>query len=143
LTVLTLTGISKLYTGILDPDPWKRWTAYQAAHHPFLVGGPIQRKQDRPQSVEEHKDENQANLLCDIYWEAPFDPNICRRKLLNVQKMREKQQAARRGYNSRPHNVGHTRPPSTGSHDSERYVTHVDSVWHSFFPVECSPCISF
>eukprot|EP00536_Pseudo-nitzschia_multiseries_P011849 jgi/Psemu1/207124/e_gw1.427.23.1 len=23
--------------GILDPDPWKRWTAYQVASHPFLT----------------------------------------------------------------------------------------------------------
>ncbi len=48
-----------------------------------------------------NKDENQANILCDIYWEAPWDPNICRRKLLNVQKVREKQQVSRRGFNSR------------------------------------------
>ncbi|EED88177.1 hypothetical protein THAPSDRAFT_37862, partial [Thalassiosira pseudonana CCMP1335] len=24
--------------GVLDPDPWKRWTAHQASMHPFLTG---------------------------------------------------------------------------------------------------------
>ena len=73
--------------GILDPDPWKRWTAFQAAQHPFLTGASPRRKSDDVDS---------------IYWIPPWDPSICRRKLLNVQKMREKQQALRRSFgNSR------------------------------------------
>jgi hypothetical protein len=40
--------------------------------------------------------ENLANKVCDAYWNPPPDPNIYRRQLLNAQKMREKQQAARR-----------------------------------------------
>lgn len=61
--------------GILDPDPWTRLTAHQALSHPFITG-------------------NVA--LCEvgtqeIIWSAPWDPTICRRKLLNVQKNREKQ----------------------------------------------------
>lgn len=61
------------------------------------------------------KNENQANILCDVYWEAPWDPSICRRKLLNVQKMREKQHVARRSFSGR---VTPSRSPSTGTQDS-------------------------
>lgn len=123
LTGLALTDLF-LITGILDPDPWKRWTAHQASHHPFVAGGPIQRRRDGPRISEEIKDENRANLIGDIYWEPPWDPGICRKKLLNVQKMREKQNAARRGFSGN-RNVGHTRPQSVGSNDGlvgDRYV---------------------
>lgn len=105
--------------GILDPDPWKRWTATQVAQHPFLVGGPIVRKRDRPATAQFNKDENQANIICDIYWEAPWDPNICRRKLLNVQKIREKQQTTRRGFSSR-----NSRPSGASAHDSPTNMMH-------------------
>ena len=67
-------------SGILDPDPWKRWTAFQAAQHPFLTGAHPRRKSDD---------------LDVIYWVPPWDPSICRRKLLNVQKTRERQQSRR------------------------------------------------
>jgi hypothetical protein len=108
-----------LLPGILDPDPWKRWTSHQAAQHPFATGGPVSRRPDHL-NPETMKDENQANILCDIYWEPPWDPGICRRKLLNVQKMREKQQSMRVGYSN-------SRPQSRSSHDgdgsvSSRYV---------------------
>jgi serine/threonine protein kinase len=90
--------------GVLDPDPWKRWTAFQALQHPFLIGdfGQFRRKSDEMKL--DSKEENQANLKLDLYWQAPWDPAICRRKLLNVQKMREQQQALRKNVSSRPHN---------------------------------------
>jgi hypothetical protein len=109
------------FLGILDPDPWKRWTAAQASQHPFLVGGDFMRKRDRPATAQFSKDENQANLLCDVYWEAPWDPNICRRKLLNVQKMREKQPASRRNFNGRN---APARPSSANSHDGSTNIMH-------------------
>lgn len=78
-------------------------------------------KRDKPATLQFSKDENQANIICDIYWQAPWDPNICRRKLLNVQKMREKQQAARRGFNGRN---APPRPSSANSHDGSNNLTH-------------------
>lgn len=72
------------------------------------------RKRDRPLTAQSSKDENQANILCDIYWEAPWDPNVCRRKLLNVQKLREKQHSTRRGFTGRN---ATPRPSSASGHD--------------------------
>ena len=73
-------------------------------------------------AIEIAKEENHANAISDIYWEPPWDPGICRRKLLNVQKTRERQQAARRGYSSNRHSSRH----SVGSLDDgsvgSRYV---------------------
>lgn len=62
------------------------------------------------------KDDNHANRLFNMYWEAPSDPTIYRRKLLNVQKTREKQQAARRGFN-RGHGHSRSRSVSPSSQD--------------------------
>jgi hypothetical protein len=126
-------------TGILDPDPWKRWTAHQASHHPFITGGPFEQRRDSTLNAEDLKEENQANLICDIYWEPPLDPGICRRKLLNVQKTREKQQAMRRGLNSRSHGMSSNRSQSGVSVDGSvgntsgggRYVEK-DSITHPF-----------
>ena len=84
--------------GLLDPDPWKRWTAYQASQHPFITGQPGQLRKKTAETKLDYNEENQANQLFDAYWVAPWDPGICRRKLLNVQKMREKQNTQRRGY---------------------------------------------
>jgi serine/threonine protein kinase len=95
--------------GVLDPDPWKRWTAFQALQHPFLTGDFGQFRRKSSEMKLDSKEENQANLKLDLYWQAPWDPAICRRKLLNVQKMREQQQALRKNVSSRPHthiNVG-------------------------------------
>lgn len=122
--------------GILDPDPWKRWTAAQAAQHPFLVGGPITRNRDRPPTTQVNKDENQANILCEIYWEAPWDPNICRRKLLNVQKVREKQQVSRRGFNNR--NIP-PRPSSSNSHDTSMKTVESSSALSQSPPKHTGP----
>jgi len=85
------------FAGILDPDPWKRWTAFQVAQHPFLTGGTFTRRSKQSTNPPLNKNENQANMLSDIYWDAPWDTNVCRRKLLSVQKTREKQQASRLG----------------------------------------------
>jgi serine/threonine protein kinase len=90
--------------GVLDPDPWKRWTAFQALQHPFLTGDFGQFRRKSSEMKLDSKEENQANLKLDLYWQAPWDPAICRRKLLNVQKMREQQQALRKNVSSRPHN---------------------------------------
>ena len=98
--------------GILDPDPWKRWTAFQVASHPFLTGAEMQENID-PSNVKDH---NHANRLFGLYWEAPSDPSIYRRKLLNVQKTREKQQAARRGF-GRGHGLSRSRSASPSSQD--------------------------
>lgn len=62
------------------------------------------------------KDKNHANRLFNLYWEAPSDPTIYRRKLLNVQKTREKLQAARRGY-IRGHGHSRSRSVSPSSQD--------------------------
>ena len=88
--------------GLLDPDPWKRWTAFQAMQHPFVTGDLGELRKKRPDLQLDPKEENQANLELDVYWEAPWDPSICRRKLLNVQKLREKQQSMRRSGVGRP-----------------------------------------
>lgn len=84
--------------GMLDPDPWKRWTAYQASQHPFITGQSSQLRQKTADTKLDYNEENQANKDFDVYWVPPWDPGICRRKLLNVQRMREKQNAQRRGY---------------------------------------------
>lgn len=82
---------------LLEPDPWKRLTAFQATHHPFITGEleqllPVTA---RPKDLSA-KELNQANILLDSYWKPPWDPSICRRKLLNVQKLRETQNSHRR-----------------------------------------------
>lgn len=89
--------------GLLDPDPWKRWTAYQAAQHPFITGEQIVRPSEG--SVPDSQNsENHANSVVDMYWEPPLDPGICRRKLLSVQKVREKQSSKKSYSNSRAQN---------------------------------------
>lgn len=112
LTVFPPFLLYIFFVGILDPDPWKRWTAFQVASHPFFTGAALQENID-PSKM---KDENHANKLFNLYWEAPSDPSIYRRKLLNVQKTREKQQAARRGFN-RGHGLSRSRSVSPSSQD--------------------------
>lgn len=105
--------------GILDPDPWKRWTAFQAIQHPFITGVQPTRKSD------------DANA---IFWDPPWDPSICGRKLLKVQKMRERQPALRRS-------LGNARnsPQQLGLDNSEE-VGHDNMAFHRMEPA--SPCIS-
>jgi serine/threonine protein kinase len=88
--------------GVLDPDPWKRLSAFQAAQHPFVTGDLMKLRAKDSDMILNTKDENLANLDLDFYWQIPWDPAICKRKLLNVQKIREKQ-AARRGLSGRSH----------------------------------------
>jgi dual specificity protein kinase YAK1 len=65
--------------GLLDPDPWKRYTAFQASMHPFLSGSKSYRIK-----MEETKDGTKSTPK--ISWVQPWDPSIPRRKLMVVQK---------------------------------------------------------
>jgi len=82
--------------GVLDPDPWKRFTAFQVIQHPFITGDLSQLRVKTADMVLDAKEENQANLELGLFWQPPWDPAICRRKLLNVQRIRERQNALRR-----------------------------------------------
>ncbi|GKY98015.1 hypothetical protein MPSEU_000759600 [Mayamaea pseudoterrestris] len=97
---LLMAFIHLLY-GVLDPDPWKRMTALQVMQHPFLTGN-CSELTTTPETRPDSKEENQANLILGVYWQVPWDPAILRRKLLNVQRQREKQQSARHSAGSRP-----------------------------------------
>lgn len=73
--------------GVLDPDPWKRWTAKQASMHPFLTGSNLYRNK----LGEIGPDGTRSGTKpYDIHWVPPWDASICRRKLLVVQKTKEK-----------------------------------------------------
>ncbi|KAL7477053.1 hypothetical protein ACHAW6_002870, partial [Cyclotella cf. meneghiniana] len=73
--------------GILDPDPWKRWTAKQASMHPFLTGSNLYRSK----LGEVGADGTRLGAKpYDIHWVPPWDASICRRKLLVVQKTKDK-----------------------------------------------------
>ena len=78
-------------TGILDPDPWKRWTAHQASMHPFVTGT----------ITDSHRKSKE------FYWSPPWDPSICHRKLLSVSKAREKQLRGKRSGNLSTSIKGH------------------------------------
>eukprot|EP00980_Cylindrotheca_fusiformis_P008060 scaffold1717_cov117-Cylindrotheca_fusiformis.AAC.11 len=108
--------------GILNPDPWKRWTAHQAAQHPFFTG--ISSGQRIQESLFGNtKNENRA-VVEELHWEPPLDPGICRRRLLTVQKVREMHQAARRvGYSNSGNrgSRGHRRRHSNGSNDGASF----------------------
>jgi dual specificity protein kinase YAK1 len=77
--------------GVLDPDPWKRWTAHQASMHPFLTGSTVYRSR-----LEVGAGGTRESKLYAIHWVPPWDPSICRRKLLMVQKTKEKSSSRRR-----------------------------------------------
>jgi serine/threonine protein kinase len=89
--------------GVLDPDPWKRWTAFQASQHPFLTGRQPNLRRSIPSATLNHSNSGastgETTLLLpssqsalEISWVPPWDPSICRRKLHHVKKTREKQQ---------------------------------------------------
>ena len=86
-----LPAFAHFLYGLLDPDPWKRWTAYQAIQHPFLTGDMSHFRKKSAGTKLQAKEENLANLELGYYWQSPWDPSICRRKLLSVQRLREKQ----------------------------------------------------
>jgi dual specificity protein kinase YAK1 len=68
--------------GLLEPDPWKRYTAFQASMHPFLSGSKSYRVK-----MEMGKDGTKSTPMpYDISWVQPWDPSIPRRKLMVVQK---------------------------------------------------------
>eukprot|EP00986_Skeletonema_menzelii_P019138 scaffold27070_cov147-Skeletonema_menzelii.AAC.1 len=68
--------------GLLDPDPWKRYTAFQASMHPFLSGSKSYRIK-----MDVAKDGTKSTPKpYDISWVQPWDPSIPRRKLMVVQK---------------------------------------------------------
>lgn len=70
--------------GLLDPDPWKRYTAFQASMHPFLSGSKAYRTK---MTGEVGKDgTKQTPKPYEISWVQPWDPSIPRRKLMVVQK---------------------------------------------------------
>ncbi|KAL3764326.1 hypothetical protein ACHAW5_008923 [Stephanodiscus triporus] len=76
--------------GVLEIDPWKRWTAHQASMHPFLTGSSVYRiKASNPRDVG-------SNGTClgvkpsDILWVPPWDASISKRKLVALQKTKEK-----------------------------------------------------
>jgi serine/threonine protein kinase len=128
---ILLAAFEHFLLGVLDPDPWKRWTAFQAVQHPFITGQLVQLRKKNADMRLEARETNQANLILNYYWKAPWDPAICRRKLLNVQKMREKQQVVRRTLSNRsPSNDAsrRTRPgdPSLSSFTSRRQATATD-----------------
>ena len=77
--------------GVLDPDPWKRWTAHQAYMHPFLSGSSAYRiKSGGVGGAKPY----------DIHWVPPWDASISRRKLMAIQKTKEKAQILQQANNS-------------------------------------------
>jgi dual specificity protein kinase YAK1 len=96
-----LPSFTHFLYGLLDPDPWKRWTALQAVQHPFLTGDASQLRTKLPGMKLDVKEENIANVELGVFWQCPWDPSICRRKLLSVQRLREKQHAMRRNVSGR------------------------------------------
>jgi serine/threonine protein kinase len=75
--------------GVLDPDPWKRWTAVQICQHPFLTGDFSKLKLKTPDMVLDVKEENQASFsgkhhgtqpLADASWRAYRDFAKCNRR---------------------------------------------------------------
>lgn len=73
--------------GVLDPDPWKRWTAKQAFMHPFLTGSSLYRNKLGEVGADGTRS---GTKPYDIHWVPPWDASICRRKLLVVQKTKAK-----------------------------------------------------
>jgi len=86
--------------GVLNPDPWKRWTAYQASMHPFITGTNLYRRDSR------------SDATFDVLWVPPSDPAVYHRKLNAVQKRERQKLLMRRNYSG---SSGTTRQPSTRS----------------------------
>jgi len=82
--------------GVLDPDPWKRWTAHQASMHPFLTGSTVYRIKSNGTEAS-----GAGAKPYDIHWVPPWDASISKRKLMVIQKTQEKAAAAQAQSNSR------------------------------------------
>ena len=80
--------------GVLDPDPWKRWTAHQASMHPFLTGSSVYRIKSSSSAEIGPDGKKISNRPYDIHWVPPWDASISRRKLMVIQKTKEKATAA-------------------------------------------------
>lgn len=96
-------------TGVLEPDPWKRWTAHQASSHPFITGSYMNsaaRGASPTQSIKMNVDVSN--------WNPPWDPSICRRKLSFVQRIREDQR-----FRNPVRPLG---PSPKGMHDAQAYI---------------------
>lgn len=73
----------------------------------------------------DYKEENQANCGFDIFWQPPWDPGICRRKLVSVQRMREKQNAERAERERRRYEQGMSSNSSVMSVDDQSIADDV------------------
>jgi len=99
--------------GVLDPDPWKRWTAHQASMHPFLSGSTNYRFKS---AGEVGIDGNKSGARpYDIHWVPPWDASICRRKLLAVQKKKEKGGRRRLSETNNRNQIRHAVPEATAA----------------------------
>jgi dual specificity protein kinase YAK1 len=87
--------------GLLHPDPWKRWTAHQVLNHPFLSGNSVYRMKASTGGVD--VDGTRLGVRpYDILWVPPWDASISKRKLIVIQKAKEKEaQQAQVSNNSR------------------------------------------
>ena len=90
-----LVAFAHFLYGLLDPDPWKRWTVFQLLQHPFITGDVSRIRVKGPNDVFDPRETNHANMLLEVCWTAPWDPSICRRKLLYAQKLRDMRQQGR------------------------------------------------
>lgn len=103
----TLGLFAHFLMGILDPDPWTRWTAYQASMHPFITGSTSHRHRSLPPASSTAPNREVENIL----WAPPWDAAVGRRKLLDVERTRERQRALRRsssvGNQPRTHYAGY------------------------------------
>ena len=79
--------------GVLDPDPWKRWTAHQASMHPFLTGSTVYRIKSSGTGDVGADGTKSGVRPYDIHWVPPWDASISRRKLMVIQKTKEKMTA--------------------------------------------------
>ena len=73
--------------GVLEIDPWKRWTAHQASMHPFLTGSSVYRI--KASSTGDVSSDGNVKPY-DILWVPPWDASISKRKLVVLQKTKEK-----------------------------------------------------
>ncbi|KAL3809390.1 hypothetical protein ACHAXA_007869 [Cyclostephanos tholiformis] len=76
--------------GVLEIDPWKRWTAHQASMHPFLTGSSVYRIKASSAGGVGSDGTGLGAKPYDIHWAPPWDASISKRKLVVLQKTKEK-----------------------------------------------------